>query len=199
MKKLPLILSLIAIFIAGLVIVLEFTDKDEKDEAVVNEKTAATSNGKIAFVEVDSIIFNFQMFFDLRDELMSKQQDSEAELNAKGKEYETGARDFEEKVRKGLVTRATAAQMEQDLMQQQQNLLNLRDQLQYELAEEEAVMNRQVLEYIYDYIEEYTASNSFDYILGKSFGSPIMYGHNSLDITKEILDGVNAKYEAGQK
>lgn len=199
MKKLPLILSIILLFAVGFLFVREFFEKDDDNTPIENTQIERSANGRIAYVEVDTIIINFDLYFDLRDELMSKQQASEAELNAKGREYEVGAKDYEDKVRKGLVTRATAAQMEQDLMAQQQSLLNLRDQLQYNLAEEENVMNRRILEYIYDFLEEYSAENEFDFILGKSFGSPVMYSNSSLNITQEVLMGVNEKYQAEKK
>ncbi len=44
--------------------------------------------------------------------------------------------------------------MEQSLVQQQQELVSLRDKLQSNLVEEEQVMNRQVLEYITKFLEE---------------------------------------------
>ena len=79
---------------------------------------------------------------------MAKQKNAETELNSKGSQYEKNARDYQDKVNKGLVTRATAAEMEKSLLQQQQELVSLRDKLQSNLMEEEQVMNRQILEYI---------------------------------------------------
>ena len=73
------------------------------------------------------------MFNDKREDLLTKQKSAEAELNSKGSQYEKGARDYQEKVQKGLVTRATAAEMEQALLQQQQELVDLRDKLQSNL------------------------------------------------------------------
>ena len=88
------------------------------------------------------------MFFDRR-EAMEKQQKAEAELNSKGTKYEKGARDYQEKVSKGLVTRATAAEMEQNLLQQQQELVSLRDNLRpISSKKKKQVMNRQIIEYI---------------------------------------------------
>ena len=194
MKKLPLILGIVSVLAVAFLFVWEFAmDNDREkseDPAVAQEMT----DSNIAYVEIDTIILNFDMYFDLRDDLMVKQQNSEAELNTKGKQYESGARDYEEKVRKGLVTRATAAQMEQDLLQQQQDLLNLRNALENQLMEEEQVMNRRILNYIYDYLEEFSADNNYDYILAKSFGSPVMFANDSLDITEIVLKGVNYKY-----
>ena len=194
MKKLPLILSIVSILAVAFLVVWEFADNDDKDEAREHAVEESMPSGNIAYVEIDSIILNFDMYFDQREDLMAKQQSSEAELNTKGRQYESGARDYEDKVRKGLVTRATAAEMEQNLLQQQQDLLALRDQLENQLIEEEQVMNRKILNYIYEFLEEFSADYDYDYILAKSFGSPLMYANGDLDITDEVLAGVNDKY-----
>ncbi len=199
MKKLPLIFSIVALAAAALLFVLEFTDNDKKENASEGKTVESIAPGGIAFVEIDSIIFNFDMYFKLRDDLLSKQGSAEAELNSKGTQYETGARDYEEKVRKGLVTRATAAQMEQALMQKQQELVNLRDQLQYNLMEEEQVMNRSVLDYIYNYLEVYNQDKNYQYILGRSFGGPVLLGGEGNDITNEVLKGLNEYYAQENK
>ena len=120
-------------------------------------------------------------------------------LIPKGTQYEKGAKDYQDKVNKGLVTRATAAQMEQALLQQQQELVSLRDKLQSNLMEEEQVMNRQILEYITKFLEENKSEYNYQYILGKSFGSVVLYGDTALDITQKVLDAINKKYKAEKK
>ena len=139
------------------------------------------------------------MFLDKRDDLMAKQKNAEAELNSKGSLYEKGAKDYQDKVNKGLVTRATAAQMEQALGQQQQELVSLRDKLQSNLMEEEQVMNRQILEYITKFLRDNKAEYNYQYIIGKSFGSVILYSDASLDISQKVLDALNKKYKAEKK
>ena len=89
-----------------------------------------------------------------------------------------------------------AGEMEQNLTQQQQALVDLRDRLSYELMEEEQVMNRQILDYITSYLDGIKAEYNFQYILGKSFGGPILYSDQGLDITSLVLDGINRKYLA---
>ncbi len=199
MKKLPLIFSAVALAAAAVLFVLEFTDNDRKEEGSGESTVESVAPGSIAFVEIDSIIYNFDMYFELRDDLLEKQGSAEAELNSKGTQYEAGAKDYEEKVRKGLVTRATAAQMEQALMQQQQELVNLRDQLQYNLMEEEQVMNRSVLDYIYKYLEVYNQDKNYQYILGRTFGGPVLLGDKGYDITNDVLMGLNKYYAAENK
>jgi outer membrane protein len=155
--------------------------------------------GGIAYVNIDTVIFKFDMFFDRREDLMAKQKNAEAELNSKGSQYEKTAKDYQDKVNKGLITRASAAQIEQSLVQQQQELVSLRDKLQTNLMEEEQVMNRQILEYITKFLEENKSEYNFQYILGKSFGGVVLSSDSSLDITQKVLDAINKKYQAEKK
>jgi len=199
MKKLSVALYIVlSLAIIGLYL-LHFTGSKKGTKGEVLNPVVRSSDQGIAYVNIDTVIFNFDMFFDRRDDLLSKQQSAEAELNSKGAEYEKAAKDYQEKVNKGLVTRATAAQMEQALMQQQQDLVTLRDNLQSNLMEEEQVMNRQILEYISEFLEENKNVYNYDYILGKSFGSPVLYSDSSLDITQKVIDAVNIKYKAEKK
>ena len=193
MKKLSIILYVVLFLAVTGLYFLYFsgTKKTEISGPVSN----STAKG-IAYINIDTVILKFDMFTDKREDLFEKQKNAEAELNSKGTQYEKGARDYQEKVSKGLVTRATAAEMEQALMQQQQELVTLRDKLQSNLIEEEQVMNRQIIEYITKYLEQNRAAYNYQFIFGKSFGSVILYSDSALDITQKVLDEINKKYQA---
>jgi outer membrane protein len=178
---------------------LHFSGNQKTNKSATSGTQAQSTAQGIAYVNIDSVIIKFDMFLDKRNDLMTKQKSAEAELNAKGGQYEKGARDYQDKVNKGLITRATAAQIEQSLVQQQQELVSLRDKLQSNLVEEEQVMNRQVLEYITKFLEENRSEYNYQFILGKSFGSVVLYSDNGLDITPKVLDGINRKYKAEKK
>ena len=79
--------------------------------------------------------------------------------------------------------------MEQSLIQQQQELVELRDNLQTDLIEEQ-VMNRQIIEYITSYLEE-NKRIQLQYILGKSF-EVVLY-KTRLDITDKVTKALNDK------
>ncbi len=196
MKKLSVALFAVLFLAVAALFILRFTGqkKTAKSPAV----TSTTAQG-IAFINIDTVIYKFDMFFDRREELMAKQKKAEAELNSKGAQYEKNAKDYQDKVSKGLVTRATAAQMEQSLLQQQQELVTLRDNLQTNLMEEEQVMNRQIIDYITNYLEANKANYNYQYILGKSFGSVVLYGDSGLDITKRVIEELNKKYQTEKK
>ncbi|MCE5346435.1 MAG: OmpH family outer membrane protein [Bacteroidales bacterium] len=196
MKKLSIVLYAVIFLAIGVLYFLHFSGGKKSSHT---GSVAGVPEGSIAYVNIDSVIINFNMFSDKRADLVTKQKSAEAELNSKGGQYEKAARDYQDKVNKGLVTRATAAQIEQSLVQQQQELVSLRDKLQSNLVEEEQVMNRQVLEYITNYLEEHKSEYNYKYIFGKSFGSVVLYSDNTLDITQRVLEGINKKYQTEKK
>jgi len=199
MKNLNIVLfSVLSLAIAALFF-LHFSGNSKSKKTVSADTPAEVTAQGIAFINIDSVIFKFDMFFDRREGLMEKQKKAEAELSSKGSQYEKNFQDFQEKVNKGLITRATAAEMEQSLLQQQQDLVNLRDNLQSNLIEEEQVMNRQIIEYITSFLEENKQDYNYQYILGKSFGSVVLYGDEGLDITRKVLDALNNKYQEEKK
>jgi outer membrane protein len=196
MKNLTIgLLVVLFLAVAGLYIINFSGNK----KAGVPASTQVSQNSGIAFVNIDSVIFKFDMFQDKRTDLETKQKNAEAELNSKGSQYERGIRDYQDKVSKGLVTRATAADMESSLTKQQQELIGLRDKLQSDLMEEETVMNRQVIDYITKYLDENKSEYNYQYILGRSFGGVVLYGDPGLDITNKVVAGLNQKYQLEKK
>lgn len=198
MKKLSIILfGVLFLAVIGLYF-LHFSG----NKSIKNNNSGSASSapaGAIAYVNIDSVIFKFNMFSDRRDELMTKQKSAEAELNSKGNQFQKDGKDYQDKVNKGLVTRAVAAQMEQALGQQQQELISLRDKLQSNLMEEEQVMNRQILEYITKFLLDHKSEYNYQYIFGKSFGSVVLYSDSGLDISQKVLDALNIKYKEEKK
>ena len=199
MKKLTVILFVVLFLAVAVLYFFQFKGNNKANKINVSGTINEMPRQGIVYVNIDSVIFNFKMFTDRKNDLMSKQKNAEAELNSKSALYQNGVKDYQDKVNKGLVTRATAADMEQGLLQQQQELVNLRDKLQSNLVEEEQVMNRQILDYITKFIEDNKTQYNYQFILGKSFGGPVLYSNSSLEITQQLLTALNKKYQTEKK
>ena len=197
MKRVNLIINIVLVIAVGVLFVLHFTGKEKSSPAQTEEKLVendGTEKGEIAYINIDTLMNNMDMFFDVRNQLIDKQKSSEAELNSRSKDFEREATDFQEKVRKGLVTRSRAQEIEQELYREQQDLIGLKDKLSLELAEEEQVLNRQLIYYIIDYLKEYNIDNNYQFIISNSLGGPLLYASNKQDITSEVVKGINARY-----
>jgi len=159
----------------------------------------SVTDGSIVYVELDSLTANYLMTKDLAAELEEKVKKLEADLANKQKIFQANVKDFENKATKGLETRAKLAEMEQQLNVEQQNIMQLGENYRMQMAEEQSVMQRKILQAIMDYLKEYNKEKGYRYILGNAFDAKILFADPALDITASVLEGINAKYKAEKK
>lgn len=200
MKKLPLILNIVLAVAVVVLFVLHFTGIGTASAKSANGLSEGITEGSnIYYVQIDSVINNFDMATDLTGELESKYNASEAEFQSKQKAYQNDLNDYQYKAQRGLITRSEAQEIEQQLYTKQQSLLQLQQQLSTELGEKQTVMNRQVINAIMEFLKKNSQEFNYKYVLGTSFGGNILYANDSLDITTNIIQGLNADYQQSKK
>jgi outer membrane protein len=89
-----------------------------------------------------------------------------------------------------------ARKKEAELMDRQQKLYDLREQLANDLLVKEQDKNDMLQKAITDYIKKFNTGKNFSYVLGYSQGGGILFANDSLDITNEIIEGLNSEYRA---
>ena len=197
MKQLKVILS---VAVAAIICACNATGNTTVQAAGTTEAGAVAAQGSIVYIQLDSLINQYDMFNDLRSELENKAQAIQDDLTKKGRSFESAAKDFQTKIEKGLLTRSQAEEQQQRLAERQQNLQNLGQQKQYELAEEEAVMSRKVMDAINTFLNKYNQDKGYALIISTSAASnTVMVGNPALDITKDVLAGLNDEYIKSKK
>ncbi len=188
MKQLKLILS---VAIAAIICSCNATGNTgaAQTENAAQGATAAPQ-GSIVYVQLDSLVNQYDMYNDLKSEWESKAQAVQDDLTKKGRSFESAVKDFQTKIDKGLLTRSQAEEQQQRLVEREKNLQTLSQQKQMELAEEEAVMMRRVMDAIQTYITKYNQDKGYALILSV----PVLAGEPSLNITQDILVGLNEEY-----
>lgn len=197
MKRLPLILNAVLIIAVAVLYFFHFTSSKSKTTETSDESTSRVSapTGNIVYINIDSVYSNYKMYEDVMTDLQEKLNTSEAQLQSKQRAFQKNYQDAQYKAERGLATRAELAQIEQNLGQQQQELMALQNQLQYQLAEEEQVAQRKVLNSIMEYLKKVEDEKSYQFVLGTTFGGNILYANENLDISKMVIEGLNAEYE----
>ena len=196
MKNSSLILSIAAAVVAVVALVLTLVSPKSSTKKTEDAAQAATAAaGDIVYVRIDTLIMQYDMYSDLRSSLEAKAQTIQDDLSKKGRKLESDIKAFENQFNKGLLTRSAAEQQQASLQQRQQEFQNLAQQRQYELQEEEIVLNNQVMDAIKTYLEEYNKEHNFAAILTTSDATNVVIvGNSGLDITQEIVDNLNAIY-----
>ena len=203
MKKLSLWLNIILIVAVAGLYFLHFTGKKstkvEKTTATDGNEQGVNVDVKFAYVDIDTLVANYNMFIDKKAALEQKKSESEAELNQKSKELDNQIQKYKSDYSKGLITRTKAQMVEQELGKKQQDLYDRGQYLQRELMDEEQVMYRQVLNEVMNYLVDYNKDYNYKFIFSNTFGGQILYADKGLNITQEVLNGINEKYDKTKK
>lgn len=195
MKNTSLIVSVAAAVIAVAALVLSVTSPCKSKKSVSEAAESTAQAGDIVYLRIDTLMMQYDFCSDLRSELEAKASNIQDDLQKKGRKLESDIKSFENQYNKGLLTRSAAEQQQAALQQRQQDLQQQAAAKQYELQEEEMVMNNRILDAIKTYLEKYNESHNFAAILTTSEATNIVIvGNQGLDITQEIVEGLNAEY-----
>ena len=193
MKNISLILNIVLIIAVSLLYIDKFSGSSEENDQTTNNSSGSSSD--VVYINLDSLMNSYDLYNELKTELMQEQQKHEASLNSKLKGYQRRAMEFQQKVDKRLVTTAQAEQMQQQLIAEQQNLAQLKDELQMQLMEKEQQMTKQIYDQLTSYLENYNKWKKHKIILGNTMGNVVLQADNKLDITSIILQGLNEEYQ----
>lgn len=198
MKNTSLILNIVLFIGLGILYALHFTSAtDNSNKGIASDDSVATSgNAVIAYVNVDSIMINYDLAQELNDALTSKQANMKSNLEKEMADFEKEAQIFQDKVQKGIyLTQQRAEEAQQKLVMRQQELQNLEMEYSQILAYEQQVMNSRLFDSISNTIKAINSPEKYQVIFAHSVASNILYGADQLDITNIVLDELNERYE----
>jgi outer membrane protein len=164
-----------------------------EDEA---PKSQAPSNLKIAYVEVDSLMTQYEYCKEYSLILEKKSQNIQSTLQQKGQALQAAATNFQQKLQQNAYTREQAEQIQMGLQKQNADLEALQQRLSAEFQEETAKFNEALHDSLQHFITKYNKDKKFTMILSKS-GDNILFADKSADITSDIIAGLNKAYKKG--
>ena len=195
MKNTSLILSIISLIAVVTFGIITLTKDGKKAEQPAEGSTAAAAEaGAIVYVDLDRILTEYDMANDLRSVVETKVQNIQAEVTRRGQKLEKEVAAYQEKIQKGLMTRSVAEVQGQKLQQQEIDFNNYAAQKQQEINEEQVVMMNQLGDAIQTFINKYNEEKQYAMILTNSGGAPVITADAALDITDDVLAGLNDEY-----
>ncbi len=194
MKQASLIISILALAAAITFGVLYLTSGKGAAESAETAEQEFAAKGDIVYVDLDRILQEYDMANDLRSVVETKVENIQAEVTRRGKKLESEMAAFQEKLNKGLVTRSVAEVQAQKLQQQEAEFNNYAAQKQNEIQEEQIVMMNQLADAIKTYMDKYNEEKQYAMILTNQGGAPVITGDANLDITDDVLAGLNEEY-----
>ena len=146
---------------------------DEKQETAT---AASTTDMKIAFVEVDSIMSQYKYCKEYSLVLQKKSNNARNTLAAKGKQLQTAAANFQQKLQNnGFASREQAASVQAAIQ-----------------------FNKSLRGSIQNFLKDYNKTKKYDLIISKA-GDNILYADKKHDITQDVINGLNKRYKSTLK
>lgn len=164
---------------------------DEKPQAAPTEL-------KIAYVEVDSIMSQYNYAKDSQKALEQKYNNIQSTLASKQQQLQAAQAKLQQDYQANQLTQAQAQQRSTQIERQAQDLQVLNQRLTNEFQTATNDFNVALHDSIQNYLKTYNQDKKYSYILSKS-GDNILLADKSYDITAEIIAGLNKNYKPAKK
>ncbi len=164
--------------------------------ATLSANNVDLKDAKIAYLNIDSLDYGYQYIIDNSKEYANKQMALESQINSMAAKFQADYQDFQQAAQAGVRGEAELNKQKSQLEQQQYDVAAKQKQLE-NLGEEIGKKRGDMLKKVSDYIAKYN-NGKYDYILAYTTAniSSVLYAKPGLDLTKEIVNGLNAEYKA---
>ncbi|WP_221626987.1 OmpH family outer membrane protein [Pontibacter sp. Tf4] len=173
-----------------------------KQEAAKNNGAAATTTttettdkiGEVVYVNADTLLANYNLFKDVKTRLETKAKKAEGDLKSKASAFQNEVGQYQQ--RAANMSEEQRAVTEQRLARKQQELANLNQSESNRLMTEEQEEQKKIYDKVEAFLKDYSKEKGYKMVLSYSRGnSAILYSDESLDITQDVLKGLNEAYD----
>ena len=203
MKNLSLVLNIVLVLAVGYLYYYDFSGKKTKEVAAkLSSNLMVTDSNSyrppLAYVELDSL--NEKITF-----IKEKRKELEAAMKVIEQEQEAGYRNLQAQkdnfLKKGAaITQEEAEAFQGKLIDQQQKIDSKKQQQSQALNEKSFGIMEGIQTKLKDFLSEYNKDKKYMYIFTTGTGLDYMvFKDSSLNITNDVIKGMNAKMKAEAK
>ncbi len=189
----------VALLLAGFSCTQKGADAPQRTaSAASNDSSAQTL--PIAYVNVDTILANYNLAKDANENLMRKMESSSATVKEKQRRLQAEYTEFQRKVQtNAFLSEDRAKQEAQRLQNLEKEIANTAARLEEDLLRERQKLNDQLTDSVRNAIKAYNQTANFEVILSNSGMDNILFAKEKYDITADILKLLNDKYTSAKK
>ncbi len=149
----------------------------------------------VAYINVDSLLVNYDFAKDLNEELIKKTEDARMNVNSQAQALEKDYAQFQRKLQTNAFLSEERAQQEASKLQAKKDELDqLNYKLQNDLAQQQAQMNARLSDTIRNFVKEYNEEMHFELIFTNTMYDNILIDAPKYDITADVLKRLNERY-----
>ncbi len=167
----------------------------------VQESKAQAANMKelsqtIAYINTDSIFQNYELAVSFRNDLRAEEERLTGQYQQDESKVMQEIQAFQQQA--STMSQFEGRMKEKELIGKQQKLQETEQRFALKLQRMEADMNKELNERIKSFLANYSADKPYEVVLSYNELGIIRWGHDSLDITNEVIVGLNNEYAKEQ-
>jgi len=196
MKNLSLIMNaILAIAVITLFwLVLSNKSNSTAKQAVFGKGSVSVGKLPIAYVNIDSLLLNYQFAKDANESLIKKQEDSRLTVNTRARQLQVEMAEFQKKLENNaFLSRERAEQEQLRLQNKQKELQEMDGKLSQQLMQIQQKMSEELRDTINAFMKEYNKDNKYEMIISNTSSDNILYAAKGYDITKDVIKMLNER------
>lgn len=171
----------------------------ENSTTATASKDSTSASAKITepivFVNSDSLLNNYTYFKELRSKFENKTKNAEADLKNRAQAFQREVAQYQQSQQN--LSAEQRQTTEERLARKQQELQTYQQNAGGALQNEQAQEQEKLYDKVADYLKVFAKKNGHKMVLTYSKGnSSILFADESLDVTHEVMKGLNEEYKA---
>jgi outer membrane protein len=151
----------------------------------------------VAYVDMDTLQAQYQYYLDCRQELETTYNGYQATIGKKAAALQNKAAEIQQKLQEGrFVSEAEFNNAQAAFAKQQADVEQLQAKYAQQFAEKELEFNKALEDSIQSFLATYNKEHKYTLILTRAV---ILNDNPQLDITADIVKGLNERYEKGKQ
>ncbi len=203
MKNLSVVFSALALIGVFILFGMKFKEKKAPPPKITYRdstgKEVLLNGGKVGFVDIDTLEANYNYFKLKKVEFEARQKSIDAELEKTANVLQNDYVSLQKQAQAGTLSQSDGEAAQQKLMQRQQDLDMKRQSLSAKFLKDQEAFNKEIHDNLHEYIEKYNIEKGYDYILSYSKDGSILYANKDLDLTRDIIEGMNSENKKPKK
>ena len=153
-----------------------------------------TSSIKIAYVNSDTVSKYYDFAALIQTKLLNKRSSAENQLKDKMSSYQKLRADFEKAA--PIMGEREKMEKAQNIMTLEQEIMRVEQDLTDQLAQEELLLTESYILKTNEYMQIIGKELGYDFVLSFRIGGPMLYADSSHDITEEVIQLLNKRYNS---
>ena len=194
MRNLTMVLNVILLIAVAVLYYLHFKENKTIISPVEkqNQSFIPLPVTGIVYVNSDSLLDQYEFYKNERSKFEASQNRIKNELKTQG-EILQGEVELYQKQAIGMTDMERAKKEEQFNIKQQQ-IMQRKEELLNKLDEEQGKSSEELYLRLNQFLKKFNKSRNYNFVLGFQKGGGILFANDSLNITRDVVDGLNKEY-----